>query len=118
MPIIRKGQNIHITTPANPIEKHFHDHDETWVVLKGEARCFSVDRDGNRDEFILKEGDIWMIEVGTEHGATPITPEFKLIYIYGTAPEGAKGPGHYYMEDEGYIPGYKLIKKKTDRYSD
>lgn len=115
--LIKLGERKpNIFTPARPIEKHFHDHDETWVVMEGRATAYMIDREGNRREFEIEAGDIWMIEVGWEHGADPITPEFKLISFPGTRPEGAQPLGHYYVEKEGYIPHFELRKVATDRY--
>lgn len=118
MAVIKKGQNIGVFTPKRPVGKHFHDHDETWVVLEGRAKAYMIDRDGKRDEFILEAGDCWMIEVGVEHGADPMTPEFKLIWIHGTMPPGCHKPAHYCMEEEGYIPSFKLTKTPTNRYGE
>lgn len=116
MALIKKGQNVGIATPEAPVEKHFHDHDETWVVLEGEAKSFTIDHAGQREEHILRPGDCLMIEAGWEHGAVPITPEFKVVYIYGTRPPGSHEPGHYYMERERYIPSLELRKTPTGRY--
>ena len=116
MAVIKRGEQIGVFTPDRPVEKHFHDHDETWVVLEGKANAYMIDRGGKREEFVLEEGDCWMIEVGVEHGANPISPELKLIYIHGVRPPGGHTPGHYYMENEGYIPSFELKKTPTDRY--
>lgn len=116
MALIKKGENIGIFTPQRPIEKHFHDHDEIWVVLEGRAKACMIDRQGERHEFLLEEGDCWMIDVGCEHGADPLTEQFKVIYIHGFVAPGAHRPGHYYMEQEGYIPTLELKKIPTDRY--
>ena len=116
MSVIKSGRQIGVFTPERPVEKHFHDHDETWVVLEGRAKAYFIDREGHRDDFMLDKGDCWMIEVGFEHGADPITPEFKLIYIHGTYSPGCHKPGHYYMEEERYIPSFELKKTPTDRY--
>jgi mannose-6-phosphate isomerase-like protein (cupin superfamily) len=116
MSLIRKGEHVVTFTKEKPIEKHFHDHDEAWVILEGKAKAYMIDRDGNHREFELCEGDIWLIETGWEHGADPITSSFKLIYIHGTMPVGAQKPAHYYMENEAYIPHLELKKVMTDRY--
>ena len=50
-------------------EKHFHDHDETWVILKGRGTGYWIDPGGRREEFQLEEGDAWMIPAGYEHGS-------------------------------------------------
>jgi len=98
------------------VEKHFHDHDETWIVLAGKAKAFEIDRQGRRYEYILQPGDVWMIEVGHEHGCEALTPDFKITVFPGTIPPGAHKPGHYYMEKEKYIPSFKLQKTPTNRY--
>lgn len=116
MTLIKQGERIATFTLERPVEKHFHDHDETWVVLAGRAAAYAIDREGRRHEFELAAGDCWMIEAGWEHGADPITPEFKLIGITGTRPPCAHQPGHYDMEREGYIPSLELRKTPTDRY--
>ena len=37
-------------------EKHFHDHDETWLILKGSGTGFWIDHDGKREDFVLEAG--------------------------------------------------------------
>jgi len=98
------------------VEKHFHDHDETWIVLAGKAKAFEVDRSGQRFEYDLETGDVLMIEVGHEHGAEALTPDLKIAVFTGTIPPGSHKPGHYYMEKERYIPSFELKKNPTDRY--
>ena len=85
-------------------EKHFHDHDETWLILKGSGTGFWIDHDGNREDFILEAGDVWMIPAGFEHGSD------------GTKAPGCHEHAHYCIEQEGYIPSLKLVKTPTDRY--
>ena len=48
-------------------KKHFHDHDETWIILKGKGTSYWIDPAGSGVEFLLEEGDVWMIPVGYEH---------------------------------------------------
>ena len=102
-------------TEQNPVEKHFHDHDETWIIMGGRAKAFMVDRDGRHSEFVLEEGDVWMIEAGVEHGCQPIG-EVLIFPFPGTIPEGSHRPGHYYMEKEGYMPTLYVRKDPIDRY--
>ena len=39
-------------------ERHFHDSDETWVVLEGRGTGYWIDHDGRREEFELEAGDV------------------------------------------------------------
>jgi mannose-6-phosphate isomerase-like protein (cupin superfamily) len=103
-------------TPDKPVEKHFHDQDETWVILGGSAKAFMVDRDGQPSEFVLEEGDIWMVEAGVEHGCEPIGDHVLIFAFPGTIPEGSHSYGHYYMEDENYLPVLTVKKVPIDRY--
>ena len=114
MPVYRKPEPYRFT-PEEPVEKHFHDHDETWVIMSGRCRAFMIDRDGKKDEFDLEEGDIWMIEAGVEHGCEPIG-EVLIFPFPGTLPEGSHEPGHYYMEKEGYMPTLVLRKEPLNKY--
>jgi len=104
-------------------EKHFHDSDETWVVLEGRGTGYWIDHGGNREDFELEAGDVWMIPAGYEHGSDGIggsgtnTPDFKINVFLGTEAPGSHEPGHYYMEKEGYIPSFSLKKTPTDRYA-
>jgi len=102
-------------TSRNPVEKHFHDHDETWFIMGGRAIGFMVDRSGEYSEFLLEEGDIWMVEAGVEHGCRPMD-EVLIFPLAGTIPEGSHKPGHYHMEEERYMPTLKVVKKPCDRY--
>lgn len=98
------------------VEKHFHDHDETWFIMDGRAKAYMVDREGQYHEFILEKGDVWMIEAGVEHGCEALEEGVAIFPFPGTIPEGSHRYGHYYMENEGYIPTLKVDKTPTDRY--
>jgi 2-desacetyl-2-hydroxyethyl bacteriochlorophyllide A dehydrogenase len=98
-------------------EKHFHDHDETWLILKGKGSGYWIDHDGQRQEFVLEAGDVWMVPAGYEHGSVgPNSEDFTIAVFNGTEPPGAHKPGHYYVEKEGYIPSFELKKAPTERY--
>ncbi len=116
MPVYRQPKPIHFT-PRTPVEKHFHDHDETWVITAGRCRAFLIDRDGAASEFDLEAGDIWMVEAGVEHGCTPDEGGVGIFPFPGTLPVGSHAPGHYYMEREGYLPTLHVTKAPTDRYA-
>jgi 2-desacetyl-2-hydroxyethyl bacteriochlorophyllide A dehydrogenase len=104
-------------------EKHFHDHDETWVILNGKGTGYWIDHGGNREEFELDAGDVWLIPTGFEHGSEGFkgtgknSEDFTICVFYGTQPEGCHKPGHYYVEKEGYLPSFELKKSPTDRYT-
>jgi hypothetical protein len=117
MPLYQRPTAIHFTAEA-PVEKHFHDHDETWVVTGGSARAYMVDLDGTESEFDIRVGDIWMVETGVEHGCDPDPATGVDIFPFnGTLPEGSHEPGHYYMEEQGYMPSLRVNKTPLDRYS-
>ena len=104
--------------PLPECEKHFHDHDETWLILKGRGNGYWLDHDGNREEFDLEEGDVWMIPAGYEHGSEgPNSEDFTISVFIGTQAPGSHPPKHYYLEEEGYIPSFQLIKHPTERYA-
>jgi len=105
-------------TPQKPVEMHFHDHDETWLIVRGKCRAIMVDRDGKRHEFDLEEGDIWMVEAGVEHGCTPYEEGVDIFPFPGTIPEGSHKPAHYYMDKEHYLPTLVVQKNPTDRYKE
>jgi hypothetical protein len=115
MPVYKKPEPI-VFTPEQPVEKHFHDHDETWVITDGKCKAYMIDREGKREEFALEAGDIWMIEAGVEHWCEPIGGALSLFPFPGTIPEGSHKPGHYYMEKEQYMPTLTLTKTPIDRY--
>ena len=115
MPFFKQPKGFRFTKQL-PVEKHFHDHDETWVVQEGRAEAFMIDRDGNRKEFPIEKGDIWMVEAGIEHGCTPGEDGVVIFPFSGTIPEGSHSPGHYYMEKEKYMPTLKVEKKPLNRY--
>lgn len=116
MPLFKNPKPLHFTKDS-PVEKHFHDQDETWVVMGGRARAFMVDRDGKRSEFMIEAGDIWMVEAGVEHGCDPIDDDGVDIFpLAGTIPEGSHEFGHYYMEKENYLPTLYVRKTAIERY--
>ena len=51
-------------TPEKPVERHFHEFDEAWVVIEGRARAVVRERDGSERDFVLQPGDVWMIHAG------------------------------------------------------
>jgi hypothetical protein len=116
MALYRQWTPIHFT-PETPVEKHFHDYDETWVISGGRCRAYLIDHEGRREEFDLESGDIWMVEAGVEHGCDPYEGGVDIFPFAGTIPAGSHAPGrHYYMEQEGYIPRLRVEKTVTDRY--
>lgn len=100
-------------------EKHFHDHDETWLILAGRGTGYWITPEGKREEFVLEAGDVWVIPVGYEHGSEGTNSnDFKIAPFPGSMPLGCHKPGHYYMEKEKYIPSFELKKNPIDRYKD
>ena len=114
MPFYEQPQAHHFTV-ENPVEMHFHDFDETWIMTAGSARAHMIDRDGVASSFDIKAGDIWMVEAGIQHGCDP-DPEtgVHIFPFFGSIPEGSHEPGHYYMEREGYMPTLTLQKTPLD----
>lgn len=104
-------------TQQTPVEKHYHDYDETWVISRGRCRAYLIDHEGKREEFDLEAGDIWMVEAGVEHGCDPAEEGVDIFPFAGTIPGGSHEPGrHYYMEQDHYIPRLVVEKTPTDRY--
>lgn len=103
-------------------EKHFHDYDETWLILSGRGTGYWIDQDGVREDFNLESGDVWMIPAGFEHGSegfleTKINSEdFRIQVFNGTLAPGHHALGHHYIEHSRYIPRLTLTKTPTDRY--
>ncbi len=104
------------------LEKHFHDHDEAWLILAGRGTAYWIDHDGRREDFELEAGDVLMVPAGCEHGSDGLagtgenSPDFRVEVCFGTRPPGAHEIGHYFMEDEGYIPSLELKRTPTERY--
>ena len=116
MPVFKQPRGINFTTEM-PVEKHFHDHDETWVVMEGQANAYMIDRHGERSEFLIEKGDIWMVEAGIEHGCAPDPDEGVVLFPFpGTIPTNSHTFGHYYMEKEGYMPTLEVTKTPIARY--
>ena len=71
-------------------EKHFHDHDETWLILCGQGTSYWMDHAGRREDFVLHAGDVWMIPAGYEHGSDgPNSEDFRIAVFNGTEPPGS-----------------------------
>ena len=103
MAVYKKPEPL-VFTPAKPVEMHFHDSDETWLMMGGKVLAHMVDRDGKSCDFELEEGDIWMVEAGVEHGCDVLTEEVLLFPFLGTLAEGSHEVGHYYFAKEKYMP--------------
>lgn len=104
-------------TPERPVEVHFHDHDETWVVMGGKGLATMIDRQGEKTEFEIEEGDIWMVEAGVQHGVMPSTDELLIFPFSGTIPLGSHKPGHYYLEKERYMPVLCVAKVPIEEHN-
>ncbi len=75
-------------------EKHFHDHDETWLIVAGTGDGYWIDHDGRREDFALEAGDVWMIPAGYEHGSVgPNSEDFTVAPFGGTMAPGCQPPG-------------------------
>ncbi len=60
-------------------------------------------------------GDVLMIPAGCEHGSDgPNT--FAMNAVIGTLAPGAHPPGHYYVEESGYLPSLSLVRTPSERY--
>ena len=57
MAFFRKPQPLRFT-PTFPVEMHFHDHDETWIMMGGKGIATIIERNGKKTEFEVEEGDI------------------------------------------------------------
>lgn len=115
MAVYRQWKALEFTKDT-PVEMHFHDHDETWIITQGRCRAYSIDQDGKREEFDLEAGDIWMVEAGVEHGCDPGEEGCSIFPFPGTLPDGCHKPGHYYVDKEHYIAHLRLERVPTDRY--
>jgi hypothetical protein len=83
MPLHKNHMNKGFKLPQ--CEKHFHDHDETWIILKGKGTGYWIDHDGRREEFVLEAGDVWMVPAGYEHGSVgPNSDDFAIAVFNGT----------------------------------
>ena len=99
-------------------EKHFHDHDEAWLILEGTGTAYWIDHEGNREDFELEAGDVVMMLAGYEHGSDgPNSEDFTVNVCIGTRAPGSHEPGHYYVEKEKCIPSLQLVRTPTDRYA-
>ena len=114
MPLFRQPHGD-LFTADSPVDMHFHDEDETWVIQEGSCRARMVDRDGNEEIFELAAGDIWMVEAGVTHGCKPSEGGCRIFPFFGTIPEGSHSPGHYAMHREGYMPTLVVRKDPIDR---
>jgi hypothetical protein len=115
--LLKKG------APAPNAEKHFHDYDQTWIVLSGRGTAYWIDHSGKREDFVLEAGDVWMTPAGYEHGSDGFketgknSDDYTIVVFSGTEAPGAHKPGHYYIEKENYIASLELKKTPTDRYA-
>lgn len=97
-------------------EKHFHDFDEVWIVLEGRGTAYWIDPAGVRTDVEIEAGDVVLMPAGFEHGSFGPNEGLKLTVLFGTQPPGAHPPGHYYVEQEHYLPRLVLVKDPTRRY--
>lgn len=114
MPVFKKPAGF-LFEESTPVEMHFHDEDETWVIQAGSCRARMVDREGEETIFALEAGDIWMVEAGVMHGCKPHEGGCRIFPFFGTIPEGSHEPGHYYMHKEGYMPTLAVKREAVAR---
>lgn len=90
--VIHTGKNSQLVLmclkPGEEIGKEVHDHvDQFFRVEQGEAKIYA-----NGEEFTVGDGDVIVIDAGTEHNVTNISPDtdLKLYTIYSPAnhPDG------------------------------
>ena len=114
--LLKKGAH------AANAEKHFHDYDQTWIVLAGRGTAYWIDHAGKREDFILEAGDVWMTPAGYEHGSEGFketgknSDDYVIAVVDGSMPIGGQKPGHYYIEKEKYIPNLEVKRTPTTRY--
>lgn len=119
---LHKGLLNHEGFGLPTCEKHFHDHDETWLILSGKGTGYWIDHDGARQDFELEAGDVWMIPAGFEHGSEGFpdtkanSDDFRIEVFNGTLAPGHHVVGHHYVEQAKYIPHLTLTKVPTNRY--
>jgi len=103
-------------------EKHFHDYDQTWIIMSGRGTAYWIDHSGKREDFLLEAGDVWMTPAGYEHGSEGFketgrnSEDYTVAVVDGTMPIGGHERGHHYVEKEKYIPTLEVRKTPTTRY--
>jgi mannose-6-phosphate isomerase-like protein (cupin superfamily) len=76
-------------------DNHYHDFDEVWVILEGEAVAYSEGK-----QYTLKAGNCLLTPMGFHHDMTEVIKEIKGIY-FETTLKGKKRLGHLWIHTHG-----------------
>ncbi len=76
-------------------EKHFHDHDETWIILAGRGIAVS---EGN--SYQVGPGDCVATEMGHHHDFPIVFQPVKAVF-FETTLAGQKRHGHLWEYEYG-----------------
>jgi mannose-6-phosphate isomerase-like protein (cupin superfamily) len=76
-------------------DNHYHDFDEVWVILEGEALAYSEGK-----QYRLKAGDCLLTPMGYHHDMPEVYKTIKGIY-FETTLKGKNRLGHLWIHTHG-----------------
>lgn len=77
------------------VELHYHDADEIWYIVEGNARVISEGQ-----EYDVGPGDLLCTDMGDEHGTIAVHEDILGFFLEGEL-EGLKRRGHLHREEHG-----------------
>jgi mannose-6-phosphate isomerase-like protein (cupin superfamily) len=86
-------------------DNHYHDFDEVWIILEGEALAVSEGKN-----YKLKAGDCLLTPMGYHHDMPEVYKEIKGIY-FETSLKGKKRSGHLWIHQHGTPHKHPEVKQ-------
>ena len=89
-PVPTHGFGLYSCNPGDEVhvDRHFHDCDEWWVIIRGKVRIMT-----EGEEHLVGPGDIVYTRMGDEHDVVEVLEPSAWVWIPGP-PRGRKRGGH------------------------
>lgn len=85
-------------------DRHYHDCDEYWLIIEGQATV----RSGGQD-YLVGPGDLVCTPAGDEHDILETYSDLRGFFLEGPLPGGGR-PGHLHR-DPTYAAGHPVPRK-------
>ena len=123
MPVIRAGKLeetrpdwvrfssmgiVELPREVTVFDRHFHDCDEYWFLVRGRMRAFSEGK-----EYELGPGDVLCTRMGDEHEILEIVEDAAILYVEEEL-KGKKRTGHLHRDPKEAEKAMKMIEQMNE----